>query len=219
MAMAAPLPLGEKDLTGSGPEKLGGPFGEELPSMKRNSNIPKRAVLLCMLMVGAFTLASEVAADTKAIEDSRDEEQIVDPVEATHSHHESLRGVLVHTVRMAEPWEDGDLLGINMNIWLPDQDREPDRYVVLGFNADRSMSVTVYNWSGGLRGHGNAWMVDDRTIRIEFARRLLGRRLSHYRWKLTVSFRCNAPEGTVCAPQRDLVPDRGKVLHDLQRRI
>lgn len=174
-----------------------------------------RQVLLGVFVAGFGLVPTAAGADTKSVPDERTESQKVDPVEATHGHHESLRGVLVHTFRMAEPWQDGDLFGIQLQVWLPDDDRAPDRVVYISSNPDGSMYALVDDQRGRTRGYGNAWLVDDRTVRLDLPKPLLTRNLRSYQWAVIVSFACSAPEGATCIPEKDRVPNRGRVRHKL----
>lgn len=184
--------------------------------MTRNRQVravPLSALLAILIIVAGYAL--HALADSRTVEDERDEGQTVDPISASHGHRQSLRGILVHTIRMAEPWQDGDLLGGGIEIWLPDNDRHPDRQIIIGFNENKSMYALVRD-SERTRyiGHANIWMPDDRTIQVEVARALAVSRFDQYRWRVTVAFVCQE-QGVVCAPQRDRIPNRGRVLHQL----
>jgi hypothetical protein len=164
----------------------------------------------------ALVLALPVAAaaDTRTVEDERSPQQAVDPVAASHGH-DDLNGVLVHTVTMDRPWQEGDLRGVTLDVWLPETGKGIDRRVTVGANPDGSMYGLVSNAAGRITGHANVWMPDDRSIRIEVSRLLFGRRTDAYRWRVTVAMECTGQGDEPCMPQRDRVPDRGRVLHEL----
>lgn len=175
----------------------------------RTAKIVAGAALAAVMMVTSYA-----GADTRSIEDGRDPEQKVDPVAATHGHHESFSRILVHSIEMAEAWADGDLFGFEVRVWLPDGDRAMDRLVGIGFNPDRSMYARIDDERGRTIGYGNVWMEDEQTVRLEFSRSSLGN-VASYRWALIASFACEPPAGGECMPQRDRVPDKGRVRHRL----
>lgn len=169
--------------------------------------------MMAMGVVGLMLISGSSVADTRPVEDERDTSQRVDPIEATHGHHDSLRGVLVHTVQMAEPWAEGDLLGMELQMWLGDGDASVDRLVHVGFNPDGTMYGLVDNERGRTIGYANVWKPDDQTVRLDLPRELVSRGARSYRWALTVSFACDAPEGAPCMPAKDRIPNQGKVRH------
>ena len=164
----------------------------------------------------ALTLAASAVAtaDTRTVSDARDKAQKVDPVAVTHGHHASLEGVLTHTIETAEPIAADELLGANLRIWLRDGDAAPDREVYVAENPDGSMYALVTDAKGRPRGYGNAWMPNRRTIQVDLAEMMLARKLSGYRWRALVSFECSSSEGE-CMPQRDRIPDSGRIRHDV----
>ena len=187
--------------------------------MKTRRTLSVRSAVAVVTIVG-FVLPvvgplQTAGADSRTIEDERDDTQAVDLISVSHGHSDSLEHVMVHTFGMAEPWEDEDLLGGTIKIWVPDGDRQVDTEVILGFNPDRSMYALIRDEeTGTYRGHGNVWMQDDRTIRVEFVQELATGHFSKYRWRAQITFVCQE-EGVVCAAQRDQAPNEGKVLHEL----
>lgn len=177
---------------------------------------------LLVLVLSVVLAASGASADQKTVQDPRDEDQGMDPVEATHGHAEDLGGVLVHTVTADIPWADGDLYELEFRIWLPNRTKKWDRRIVVTSNAfdDESRSswqALFYDKKGRIRGHANAWRPDDRSFRIEFSRRLLPLKFNNYRWVVRATVACKAPEDAqLCGgPKLDRVPDSGKVRHKL----
>ncbi len=175
--------------------------------------VARRGVVAVVAVLGV-ALSAIALADTRTVRDDRDRDQKVDPVAVTHGHHASLDDVLEHDIEMAAGWAEGELLGANLRVWLPDGDRSPDREVYVGTNLDGSMYALVRDAKGRTRGYGNVWMPDRRTIRIELAEATLSRKLRSYRWRALVTMECSASEGE-CIPQRDRVPDSGKIRHEV----
>ncbi|MDQ3953714.1 MAG: hypothetical protein M3279_12260 [Actinomycetota bacterium] len=179
------------------------------------AKLPARTTRAAAAAATLTLAASAMAlADTRRISDPRDRSQKVDPVAAEHAHHESLDGVLTHTVEAAEPISAGEFLGMNLRIWLPDGDVAPDREVHVGENPDGSLYALVSDSKGRTRGYGNAWMPNRRTIRVDLAEMTLARKLASYRWRALVTFECSSSEGQ-CTAQRDRIPDSGRIRHDV----
>lgn len=174
------------------------------------------------LIVAAVLAASAAWADQGTVQDSRDPDERMDPVQATHGHAEDLDGVLAHAVSAAEPWADGDLYRVVLKIWIPSTGDKWDRKIVATTNAfddetRSSWQALVYDGKGHIRGHANAWRPDDQTFRIELSKWLLDPDIASYRWMIRVVSACQpAGEGQLCGgPKVDRVPDEGRVLHRL----
>jgi hypothetical protein len=154
-------------------------------------------------------------ADTRAVEDAESGDTM-DAVEATHGHHPTEKGVLVHTITMAQPWDNSDLVAISIKIRFSKDDAKPARRVWVDQNADGSLRARILGKRGQVIGHGNAWRPDDRSLQVEFSRKLLGRRIAAYRWRVKVFQPCpqSQPE---CVIEFDYVPDKGEetILHRL----
>lgn len=169
--------------------------------------------LLAAAIILAFAAPSALA-DTKSVVDPADGGGM-DVIEASH-HHGATRGVLVHRIRMAEPWSNADLVRVSINIRLWKNSTKPDRRVSVDVNEDGSLSAVVLGRTGRVLGHGSAWRSDDTTLQVEFTKRTLRRRITSYRWRTEVIQPCT-PEGQDCAIEFDFAPDRGQplVLHRL----
>jgi len=149
------------------------------------------------------------------VEDPRDTPDVMDLAEVEHGHRTTFGGgyVLTHTLRTHDAWGDDLFYGARWDFFLPDGDRAPDRSLLLGRNSDGSFSAEMEN-SRDVIGFANVWRPDDRSIRVEFPRRLLGKRVKSYRWKLYLSYPCSRDEDVQCEPT---TPDthEGKILHRL----
>lgn len=178
-----------------------------------------RVVITMMLVV---LMGSSALADQKTVQDPRDEDQRMDPVEATHGHADNLDDVLAHTVTAAALWEDGDLYELEVRIWLPNRTKQWDRRIVVASNriddeTRSSWEALFFDKRDRIRGHANAWRPDERSLRIEFSRRLLPAKFDTYRWVVRAIVGCrSAEDGGLCGgPKLDRVPDSGKVRHNL----
>jgi hypothetical protein len=175
-------------------------------------------------LLAAFTIAALAAvegmADTKTVTDPVDHPLMsLDPVRATHGH--SGERLLVHTLRAKEAWAGGDLFELEIEIWLTRRGGRPDRTVVVEQPQTPNFDpeVTVRNRRGDVIGRGKASRPNDRSVRVEFRRRLLGINPPPraYRWAIQLTSSCKAPpDGGLCGgPKYDRVPDRGRVIHRL----
>lgn len=171
-----------------------------------------RRLLVGMLI---FLLSSPALADTTVQEDPETDD-IMDVVEATHGHHAAERGVLAHTITMAEPWGNEDLEAAVINIRLSSDEGRLARRIWVDQNADGSLRTRVLGRKGNVLGHGNAWRPDERTLRVEFSKRQLSRRVDSYKWRVKVFQPCPQSEED-CVVEFDFVPDKGvqPVLHQL----
>lgn len=178
-------------------------------------------VALALLMV-----TSSASADQASVVDTQNPDQAMDPVEATHGHSGDLDDVLVHTVLAREPWHDGDLYKLELRMWFPNKTATWDRKIVVTLNdideeSRSSWQALFKDKRGRIRGHANAWRSNDRSLRIEFSRRLLPMKFDSYRWVARATVPCqpppDAPHAQPCGgPRLDRVPNSGKVLHKLK---
>lgn len=169
------------------------------------------------LLVGVLILLVSVPAyaNTRAVEDAETGDTM-DAVEATHGHHSTEKGVLVHRITMAQPWDNSDLVAVSINIRLSKAKARPAKRVWVDQNADGSLRTRILERRGQVLGHGNAWRPDDRSLQVEFSRKLLGRKITAYRWRVKIFQPCpqSQPE---CVIEFDFVPDKGEkaILHRL----
>jgi hypothetical protein len=154
-------------------------------------------------------------ADTRAVEDPETGDTM-DAVEATHGHHSSEEGLIVHTVTMAQPWDNSGLVAISIKVRFPKADGKPARRVWVDQNPDGSLRARILGSRGQVLGHGNAWRPDDRSVQVEFSRELLGWKVTAYRWRVKIFQPC-PPSQPDCVIEFDYVPDKGDeaILHRL----
>lgn len=175
---------------------------------------PAAAVRLIAATLVLVLAAPSALADTKSVLDPADG-GAMDIIEASHGHGPT-RGLLVHRLRMAEPWNNADLVRISINIRLWKNSTSPDRRVSVNVNEDGSFRTVILGRSGRVLGHGNSWRPDDTTLQVEFTKRTLRPRITSYRWRAEVIQPCTQ-EGQDCAIEFDFAPDLGQplVLHRL----
>lgn len=177
-----------------------------------------RRALVRFLILTALATPAAALADTRSVEDPPNPNQELDPVRATSGHDESRKRVLVHTITTAEPTCCGGLYELTLRIWLPHGKRSgPDRQIVVTGNGygPTPFEGLVYDRRARVRGQANVWRPDDRTLRIEFDRRLLRRKPTSYEWVMLVQSACRPPiEYYPCGgPKFDRVPDTGRIEH------
>lgn len=175
--------------------------------------------LLVVLLVVSALLMPAAGADEQRIEDERNENERLDLVAASHSHDANNPNVLVHTLEFAEaPDFPRELHGAILRIEIPNGKRGLDRQINVFHNSDESLTVRVHGvHNDNLRGFGNAYWVDETTLRIEFARRTLRLRVPFYRWRASILYPCTPPPDPeiVCSNAVDQVPNTGKIRHRL----
>lgn len=175
------------------------------------------AVLVC----GGSLCAAVADADMRTIVDPPNAQR-ADPVSVTYGHARQP-GVLLHRFATRQAWVSGDLGPVSVSLWVNRRARgRPDRTIAVEMNEVEALPFPPTSWVGVVRdkrgrflGHANAWQSGTHSFRIEFAKRLLGRRVRSYRWVMVVTGGCipREPLALCGGPRRDRVPDRGAVLH------
>lgn len=182
--------------------------------MKDNIRLGKA---ICAMAIALLLMAPTASADTAAVTDAQDTNDVMDLASASHGHSESLSGVLVHSLTTFEKWTYDDFIGAEVRIWLPDGDKGYDRSLVIARDdAQQTLRGFVYgNPSGRLRSFADVYQSDDRTVVAELPASALARRLDSYKWKAFLSYPCDRTGTIPCSPPP---PDThaGRVLHELE---
>ena len=121
------------------------------------------------------------------------------------SHGHGPDGVLRHVVRFAEPWDPTILTGespdrgsVAIGFRVQAGSRYLPRAIDIRLNEDGSFYAPIYG-NEGIRGFANVWRPDEQTLYVDVARRSLkDRRLRHYLWRASTTFRSQAGTGDGC---------------------
>lgn len=186
--------------------------------MRKVSRLP---TLLVLLAVTATLFTGVANADFKRRTDGDDSSGMLDLRSASHAHRS---GLLVHSVETYEPWENEILVdGLTRFNFLFSYRGSPRRQLVVEVADDQqSLFAEMSDWrTGKIVGYAKVWRPDERSLRVEFPKRLLSRKLAKYRWSVSSGYHqsgpppCGDAEGvsTACT---DHVPDSGMILHDLK---
>ena len=179
-------------------------------------------VLVAVAVVGVGTVA---VADTTTVHDGDDTGSALDIADVTAGHARGHQ--LRYVISMEEPWSNSILTnegarseatGISLPLKLK-RGEGVDAAIYIGLNEDESLYAEV----AGPRGYGYArvWRSDERTLKLEFPERMLGRGLDSYKWKVSTSF--TDPESADCGTDPDGsaitcfddAPDAGFARHRL----
>lgn len=177
--------------------------------------------LLCFLNIaGVLTMgtATVAGADTVVVEDPQDTGDVMDLDLAVHGHGDSER-TLVHTISTYEAWSSDDFVFAELKFWFADGDQDIDRVLTVsvdsqgGFVGTMCTADTQVNCNSS-RGSAKVYQSGERTLVMEFDKRLLKKGIQSYRWKAFLHYHCNPPEGGTCAPPP---PDThvGRIRHVL----
>jgi hypothetical protein len=198
--------------------------------------------ILVILAVAFYALVSPSPvgfADTNETTDADDTPSPFDIKVATHGHRRLENGqrLIAHQMEMWEPW-DSDLLKeaeVSQIVFSYDTNgrntsSDPANRDLCGFGFERILDIRIEedgslyaemrNKKGRLAGYAKVWRPDDRSVRVEFKKRLLKRSLTRYRWCASTSFsdedrsldQCGRSEdqSTIC---HDRVPEDRTVSH------
>lgn len=184
------------------------------PVMRQTLRLSKAIWGVAIVLV---LIAPTASADTAAVEDAQDTNDVMDLASASHGHSESLPGVLVHTLTTFEKWTYDEFVGAQVRIWLPDGDKGYDRIIVIARDDSRqTLRGLVYgNPSGRLRSFAEVYQSDDRTVVAELPATALARRVDSYKWKAFLSYPCDRTGSIPCSPPP---PDThpGRIPHELE---
>lgn len=181
----------------------------------------RRAVLATATVLGLLVVAVPAAlADNVTRSDPDDSTGGLDIASIAHSHSE---GVLVHRFSTYEAWDtavlqDG-LSYAKFNFFI-DQ-----RYITATVDVedDGTLYAEIRNFrTQRIIGFAKVWRPDERSLRIEFPKRVLGRGVTSYRWSALTSFHqqghesCDSDsETTTVVACGDPAPTRGFITHRL----
>lgn len=121
-------------------------------------------IVASLLAVGS---ALPAVADSSVTTDEQDTNDVMDLAAAGHAHG-SRANILVHRITTHQAWTNTDFRGARIVFWLPDQDRAPDRSLLVDLNPDDSLRAYMINNKGLLLGYANVFRSAERTLKVEF---------------------------------------------------
>lgn len=175
--------------------------------------------LACRLTLLALLAAPAAAlGDTRELGDAANPDQMVDVVSASHGHRG--RHWVRHDFRASQPWFGQDLYELRLRVSALGATRTRRVVTVKPTGSGDSFTATTADEHGRRLGGATVQKLGDRGLRVEVAKRLLGREVRSYRWTATVVSACRPAEpGALCGgPKRDRVPDSGTIGHRLAPR-
>jgi hypothetical protein len=162
----------------------------------------------------ALAVTGNAQADGKRISDGNDRPGPLDIRSASHGHAGSR---VVHTISTFNRWRLSDLGPDTRGLFAVEISSDGDRAlerVVLIFRRGGQIIARVYRISGRRLislGSGSASKPDGRTVRVSFARSLIGT-TAGYRWKAHSQHRAAGRCNNLCV---DHAPNSGLILHDI----
>ena len=178
------------------------------------------SVMLSVVVASVALLSTKSQADTKLVQDADDTAGALDVSEVGHSHGQNR--LLIHRLSTYESWSNDVLLDEGTAFWFeffPAGGNE--KYVRVDVSPDGNLYGEVIRWDGEtILAYVKVWRPDDRTIQIEFPKRILKLGLHRYSWNVASTFR--QPGASECGGDpyvcSDHVPDQG-AGHTLMRNI
>lgn len=175
------------------------------------------SVLATAVVLAALAPA---AADTGARNDRNDSPGLLDMKRVIHRH--AGDGILVHRFRTFDAW-DWSIFEEGSRVYF-------SFFVEAGSTEDRTLQVTassdgtpyaeMTDADGGTLGYARVWKPSPRSLQVEFPKRLLGKKVSEYRWKVrTIFHQTDHPDcgtsGDVRVLCNDRAPNKRKIRHRL----
>ncbi len=180
-----------------------------------------RLLVVASVLLGAIGLDWRLPAraDRLVVNDPEDTDGQLDVATISHGHRR--RGIVVQSFSTFNRWdtatfEDGSTFAY-FSIW---HSGDLKRRIYVDAAPDGSLYAEISNANGRVLGYAKVWRPDDRSLRVEFPRRTLGRKVHRYRWNLVTTFHneshpdCGS-EGDAVVLCGDVAPDQKRVLHDL----
>lgn len=177
--------------------------------------------LVTVIVLSVVAVAPHTLADTTVTSDPNDSPGRFDVKSVSHGH--TRNGLLTHKVTMWNTWNNGALRGDANQIRVSfntDSDRVKEREMIIDlWRGSLFAEMRCYcNQRDVVVGFAKVWRPDESSIKVAFPRRLLRKRLSTYRWRVSTHYAkpwhtiCRIGDGvqSVC---RDYAPDRGYIRH------
>jgi hypothetical protein len=193
-------------------------------------------ILAALALVASHLATPEATADSQTTTDARGDNTDPDG-DATSLDIESLSyghrnndwapaepRLLTLTLSMYEPWSNDVLIdrketiGFHLRV---NRARCVNRVIILDTNPDGTPFALMLGGCGGpakFLGYLRMWRADDRTLKLDFPKSMLGRdprRVAIRALTSNTGGECQRPSGESTEPCEDVVPDDGFLVHKL----